>query len=349
MLVKNILLVGQFVAGALERFYVEGLQQSGVTVTPYNIAGQYFSILNKSLCNRVINKLSPDTIYKPLNDQFVQWIDKKKFDVILVFKGMELFPETVKLLRKHAKVVANLNADHPFEYYSAGAGNKNVYNSISHFDVHFSYAKSIVEQLKSTFKKDAYCIPFGYSTSVKPAVETTSPKYNNRVLFVGQYDDERASYLNKLKFKGLDIYGNLKWKTRNFFRPYIQMAYKNKPLFDKEYVDAVISCTGMINLLRKQNIVEDSHNMRTFEVPGYGGLLIAQRTKEQQEYFEEDKEAIYFDSQEELKDKLTFLCDNDTTAQQIKKAGHERAVRSNYSYDHRSREMLGYLQQYFSA
>lgn len=345
MLVKNLLLVGRFTSGALERFYMEGLQKQGVNVTPYNIAEQYFSALNKNLFNRVINKIAPEVIYKPLNDRFLNWLDKKRFDAVLVFKGMELFPETVKLLKQHAELVTNLNADHPFTFYSSGSGNKNVYDSIPYYDIHFSYAKKIISQLKQKFNKEAFCLPFGYNANVDCPPEFISRKYKNRVLFVGEYDHDRASYLNRLKFKGLDIYGNLKWKTRNLLRPYIQMAYKNRPLFDNEYAKAAVSSTGIINLLRQQNIAEDSHNMRTFEVPGFGGLLISQRTKEQLEYFEEDKEAIYFDDIVELKDKLEHLCKNDSLVRRIKMAGHKRAKRSNYSYDDRSLQLLNYLQQ----
>lgn len=346
-MIKNLLLIGQFNAGALERFYMEGLKKCGISVTSYDMAGEYHKTIGRSLANRVLNKISPDIFYKPLNERLVQWMDKQKYDVILVAKGMELFPETVKWLRAHTTVMANLNADHPFKFFSPGAGNKNVLDSIPYYDIHFSYARNIVEGLKKIFKKDAYCIPFGFNSEINHPGENASSRYKGRVLFVGDYDNERASYLNKLKFKGLDIYGSLKWKTRNLFRPYIQTAYKNRPIFDNEYAQAAMSSTGMINLLRKQNIVEDSHNMRTFEVPGFGGLLISQRTAEQQEYFEEDKEAIYFDSMDELKDKLDYLCKNEGLVNRIKQAGYERAMHSNYSYNDRSRQMLNHLQYHF--
>jgi len=346
MQMKSLLLIGQFIPGSIERYFIEGLQKCGAIVSTYDIAGRYHQKIGKSFTNKVLNKISPVFFYRPLNEQLIRWIEKKKFDAILIFKGMELFPATIKALRHHASLLANFNADHPFEFYSPGSGNKNVLNSIPLYDVHFSYARNIVEQLKQRFGKEAYRIPFGYNSYVQCPPDFASTTYKNRVLFVGDYDNYRAGYLNKLRFKGLDIYGNLKWRTRTLLQQYVHAAYKNKPLFGNDYAKAAISSTCMINLLRQQNLKEDSHNMRTFEVPGYGGLLLSQRTSEQLEYFEEDKEAIYFDTVDELNDKLCWLCKNEIAAGRIKQAGYERALRSDYSYDQRSSQLFNHLQDH---
>lgn len=349
MQMNNLLLIGQFAPGGIERYFIEGLQKCGAHITTYDVGGRYYENVSRSTANRIINKISPDFFYRPLNEQLLKWVAGKQFDAILVFKGMELFPATVDLLRRHGVVLANFNGDHPFEFYSPGSGNKNVADSIPYYDVHFSYAKKIVCQLQQRFAKTAYCIPFGYSSQIGCPSGVASLDYHNRVLFVGAYDEQRASYLNRLRFKGLDIYGNLKWRTRTLFKQKVHSAYRNRSLLGNDYAKAAVSSTCMINLLRQQNIREDSHNMRTFEVPGYGGLLISQRTTEQQEYFEEDREAVYFDTVDELNDKLCYLCKNDEIVRRIKRAGHERALKSDYSYDNRSRQLFSHLQYHFNA
>lgn len=340
-------MLGTFNQGAIENFYKHGFEKCGITVETCGIADQYYSVLNKSILNKVINKISSDFFYKRINEGLLRFLNKKRYDVILVFKGMELFPETVRQLKEHASLIANYNADHPFLFFAPGSGNQHVLNSIPHYDVHFSYAQKITRQLQSRFHKQAYCIPFGYNSNMQASTANASAKYINRFLFIGAFDQERAQYLNRLQSNNIDIYGDAKWRSRNILRPYSKNAYRNRALYGNEYAEAITSSSGILNLLRKQNIIEDSHNMRSFEVPGYGGLLVSQRTGEQQEFFEENKEAAFFETADELREKMAYLIKNEAVVRSIKKAAYQRSVRANYSYDQRSKQLLQRLQDEF--
>jgi spore maturation protein CgeB len=347
MNLKSILILGAFNPGAIENFYKQGFEKFGITVDTYGIADQYYAFLNKGLYNKVINKLSPDFFYAKINKALLGFIDKKHYDVILVFKGMELFPETVKQLKDHAILTANYNADHPFVYYAPGSGNHHVLDSIPHYDVHFSYAKKIVDQLQNSYNKQAYCIPFGYDSRLNTTSPGETNQFKDRFLFIGAFDKQRARYLYQLQSDSLDIYGEQKWSSRNVFRPYLKKAYKNSALYGNEYVNAITTSLGILNLIRQQNMKEDSHNMRTFEVPGYGGLLVSQRTTEQLEYFEEGKEAVFFDSVYELQEKMLYLSANTTVVNAMKQAAYNRSIRADYSYDQRSRQLLDCLKNIF--
>lgn len=340
-------MLGAFNQGAIENFYKQGFEKCRITVETCGTADQYYAVLNKSILNKVINKISPDFFYRKINEGLLRFLSKKRYDVILVFKGMELFPETVRQLKEHALVTANYNADHPFIFYAPGSGNQHVLNSIPYYDVHFSYAKKIVHQLQNKSQKRAYCIPFGYNSNAQASSGSTAAEYTNRFLFIGAFDRKRAEYLNRLQSNHLDIYGDAKWRSRNVFRHYSRNAYRNRALYGNNYIDAITSSTGILNLLRKQNIVEDSHNMRSFEVPGYGGLLISQRTGEQQEFFEENKEAVFFETVDELREKMEYLIKHEAVVRSIKKAAYQRSVSANYSYDQRSKQLLQRLQNDF--
>src|SRR5262249_27302557 len=150
-----------------------------------------------------------------------------------------------------------------------------------------SYSQRITEQLRTVYNKQACCVPFGYD-NYTTATKQNSKAFDEKFLFIGAYDRQRAAWLDQLKEDDLDIYGNSKWKSRNIFRPRVARAYRQRSLYGDDYTTAIQSAKGIINLLRDQNMLEASHNMRTFEVPGYGGLLISQRTDEQLQFFEED-------------------------------------------------------------
>ena len=80
--------------------------------------------------------------------------------------------------------------------------------------------------------------------------------------------------------------------------------------------------------------------MRTFEIPACGGFMLHERSGEVVGFFEERKEADYFDSAEELKDKIRFYLDKDDLRAKIARAGHERCATGGYLYSDRAKQIL---------
>ena len=68
-------------------------------------------------------------------------------------------------------------------------------------------------------------------------------------------------------------------------------------------------------------------NLRSFEIPMSGGIQICQYSPEIAEYFEEDKEIVFYRMNEELVDKARFYCSSkqEETRLSIRKAAHKRA------------------------
>ena len=68
-------------------------------------------------------------------------------------------------------------------------------------------------------------------------------------------------------------------------------------------------------------------NLRAFEIPMSGGLTICKFNEELSNYFEEDKEIIFYKNDEELLEKAHFytLKDNTSLVSSMKRAARERA------------------------
>lgn len=340
------LILGAFEKGALEHYYVRGLRKCGTDIDTLDITAGYYSAIRQSVIHKAWNKLSPGTFYSPVNKKVEIFIDKKHYDVIIVFKGMFLFPDTIQMLKRHTKVLCCYNPDHPFKFFTEGSGNKNILNSIKLYDIYLTYSARIAKELKADFSVNAGVIPFGYDDDYTLQKMNADAMPVRKWLFIGSYDEERAAFINALNENNILIYGDQKWRDRTKGSSLIQNSYQDRALYDTEYKSTISAGQGVFNLLRHQNIEEQSHNMRTFEVPGYGGMLIANRTDEQMQFFEEDEEAIYFDNTEELKSKLQFLSQHPDKIDQIKQAAFERAKKSAYGYTHRSHELNYLLEKY---
>jgi len=75
-------------------------------------------------------------------------------------------------------------------------------------------------------------------------------------------------------------------------------------------------------------------------VPACAGFTLATRTEEQNEFFEEGKEAEYFSTPEELKQKIDFYLKNDDLRKKIAEAGYKKLLSANYSYTDRAKRIL---------
>ena len=339
---KSILIVGNFGIGALEHQYVKHLRNLQWEVFTFDIQQPVNTEKNKSYLNKVKFKLAPSSFYKTVNEELVLYAEKKKPLVTLIFKGMEIFPETLGEIKIYTKILCNYNPDHPFQFYSKGAGNENVKNSIKLYDLYGTYASNIAITLKKQYQVNSFILPFGYDSDIVPNL---NPSYIDYFGFIGAFDSERQQMLLNIRKFPVQIFGDRKWsKLDRMFTG--ELKIMNKPLFNKAYASYCQSSLGILNFLRPQNILEQSHNMRTFEVPGYGGLLIANRTDEQLSFFEEDKEAVYFENMEELNDKLAFLLKNRSVVEKIKNNAINRSLKGNYSYANRAQSLNEIFNEY---
>jgi spore maturation protein CgeB len=110
-------------------------------------------------------------------------------------------------------------------------------------------------------------------------------------------------------------------------RPFV----KGGPLWGKDYVIGLASARIGLGLLSKYS--PDQFTTRTFEIPASGTLLIAERTAEHQELFEEGKEIECFSSVDELNDKIAYYSNNETARARIAECGRQRVL-SCYHWKH---------------
>ncbi len=347
---NKLLIIGSFEdKGALELQYSRGFIKQGWEVYGYEIQHPIEKLWPRSLLDKAIIKLLPNIYLKKINKGVLAHVRELKPDVVLIFKGMQLYPETVAQIKKYTTLLCNYNPDHPLEIYSKGGTNQNIISSVQLYDVFFTYSFQIVRKIIALHKIDSYCIPFGFNPELPEKYAANYEETNlDTFLFVGAWDKAREEMLNTLNRVDIDIYGDPEWKTRTHPGGLVHKNYKQKKLYNKELYYHIRSSIGVLNILRQQNIVEASHNMRTFEVPGYGGLLLSPFTDEQASFFEPDKEAVYFGSLDDLNSKMDHLKLNPNIVKEIKKNALYRSMSSGYSYDNRAIQMLSYIEAHLN-
>ena len=179
---------------------------------------------------------------------------------------------------------------------------------------------------------------------VTPSAEELR-RFRGDLAFIGTFRPERADFLAALASPRLgwtlNVWGGgwdkmgrpIYWLRRKRWNSLSQRV-RGTELWGEEMAAAFASNKICLGLLYRAN--RDLHTSRTFEIPACGGFMLAERTAEHRLYFEEDREAAYYSSIEELRDKVYYYLNHDGERLRIAQAGHRRCLRSAYRYADRA-------------
>jgi len=335
----KILVVGSDKIYAIENFYTKYLRELGEEVLLFPAQAMFYDHYGKSIVNKVLYRLGLSTIDRRINRELKKRIEESKPDVIWAFKGMEIFPGTWAWAKQRGIKLVNYNPDNPFVFSGKGSGNKNVTDSIGLFDLHFTYNCSVKDRLEKDFDMRVSYLPFGFDVPAAVREKAGSQPEVLRLCFLGNPDEARAAFIRQMAEAGVpvDVYGN-DW---NKFLNHDNIQIFN-PVYGDELWLTLYRYRVQLNLMRLHN--PDSHNMRTFEVPGVGGIMLAPLTKEHAMFFGADREAFFYTDVESAVQKARLLLGMDAAeAEKIRSAASARSVRSGYSYRDRTVFALGVM------
>lgn len=272
-----------------------------------------WTAINKSLLSAVFAQ-SPDLV----------WIDK----------GLTISPATLNTIRTKS---SRTRLIHYSPDDMSGRHNRSwrYAKGVPLYHLHVTTKSFCVSELKKEgahdvlFLNNAFC-PITHVPAKISAAERA--QFGGPVGFVGAFEAERAEAIWYLVSHGMPVRvwgpGWNKW-ARTHQHSLLQV--EKRSVMGTEYAKTIQAFNVNLGFLRKLN--RDVQTTRSVEIPACGGFLLAERTKEHQQLFEEGVEAEFFGGAGELLQKCKYYIDNGPKRQQIASAGHRRCLTSNYSYD----------------
>jgi hypothetical protein len=235
--------------------------------------------------------------------------------------------------------IVSFQDDNPFaarKYAAHGWGR--FFEAIPSYDLHFVKRPSDVTEYtrrgaqKVEFFTGGYCEELCFPDLSRQQSEPFP------VVFVGTSLDYRVGVLDKLTRKfnlEIHIFGErwnrtpLYWTHRRLLHPAAEGdAYRR------------VLCGSKIALGFVSHSNRDDWTVRTFEVPACGAFFLAERTRAHQEFYEEGKEAEFFSSPEECRDKIVYYLNHDAERERIAAAGYQRCLKSGYGLTSRMHQAL---------
>ena len=328
-----ILYIGKLGDGQTSYSRMIGLKKNGYNIK--TIDTTYYLYPNNPLMRKIQNRFYYGGRINSLNREILKNVKKYNPDMIWIDKGNLIQKETLYEIRSKRKppTIIHYNTD---DIKHKNHGFKKYLESLDLYDVHITTNRFNYEELKSLTSKKIILSEIGYDSELFYPGSTKSTIIN-RVIFVGHYEREYYKYLKNLMNNEIDIelYGsgwNLKLplSKRKYLRSY--------GLWGRRYA----------NLLRNSNIgiglysaLNRNHTSgRIFEIPACNTMLVAKRNNILENLYKEDVEAIFFDCNKELFDKIVFYKKNHTLCNQIAEKGYLRLQNNKCSWVDRITDIL---------
>lgn len=325
----NILYVGPGHQGTCKsrRLALESLGHSVTPLNPYDFF-RFMPALSFSVYARILR--GPATIR--FNRELLKSVKQHRFDWIWVDKGIFLFPETVSALRSMGCfLIHHLTDDflNPalrlfYRYYKRALLDYHVHLTSNCFNVRELRDLGVAHAVQTYlgFGEDL-CHPGGH-------LPTFDESLQSEVAFVGFWRPHLDSHIIPLIENGIDvkIWGS-GWRRSSLRRSLAGQATFRQASND-EYPRILASTKIALCFLNRES--RNTSTGRSFEIPAIGAFMLGERTDEHRSFFEEGKEAEFFDSPEEMIEKTAFYLTHDEARRKIAAAGHRRALISGYSY-----------------
>jgi hypothetical protein len=266
-------------------------------------------------------------------------VENNNYDLIWVFKGMEIFPETLKAFKKKPIKLINYNPDNPFIFSGKGSGNQNVTNSISLYDLHLTYDTWVKEKIENDFKIRTEMLIFGFDDAAIQSVDLNSAEEVLAVCFLGNPDAYRATIIHSLLANGIDVhlYGN-DWSK--FVKH--KLAVIHNPVYGLEFYKTLRKYRVQLNIMRVHNL--NSHNMRSMEIPGVGGVMLAPQTADHSSFFDVEKEIFVYDNDLSLAKEAKRILTTDKMVIDKLREEARKKVLEQFAYKIQTKRILSLLE-----
>ena len=337
---QKILIVGSSAQGALETAYLRALGKCGAqSLDMFNVDRYNFCLPGSSLLIRGSNRVVTTLSEKIVEQRFLRFLSHsgKYYDAIIVFKGREFSRRLLDACRasQPKAMWININPDNPLYGKFRVSTNSNILNSLSFYDIYCIWSRALIDELKQHGCQQVEYLPFAYDSDYHIPPPDTRLGQEDCISFIGSWDPEREETLSALTDYNLHIFGN-GWERVGKKSPLRTKKIVPRAIFGEELARVVGASQLSLNLLRTQN--RGSHNMRTFEVPAMGGLMLTTRSQEQDKFFPEKQACLMFGSEQELRTQVKQVQKDPTFAHYVRQQGMQQV--KEHSYVERGHQLL---------
>jgi hypothetical protein len=254
-----------------------------------------------------------------IQDEFQKhYVEEENIIVFIYSSDFIITQETIAFMKRQNAMVISFCWDDLLYFKGKVNGQLVGINCLSRFvDLNFTFSPEVIPRYNfyhsPCFFWEGVPLLGTFPVSLPDHTRSESEFY---VLFIGSRYGWRASFLEQLQKKGLQIkcYGK-GWENGSLDSSQMKIEIRNAPL-----------TIGFAGVGYTQSIT--TIKGRDFEVPSYGGLYLTQHSRGLEKIYDIGKEVLCYSDLDDCFNKICIVRDNVKLADSIRIAGYQKAIQT---------------------
>ena len=336
---RTMLYVGPLAPGNTSLYRMEAFRRLGQEVIPFAVdAYEPHSRYLAALRYRV--PMGP--LIGRVNEALVRAAREHRPDLVWFDKPVHFHAGTVEAVKQGGATTVCYNQDNPFGPRNDGCWMQ-FYKVFRLFDLHCLFRTVDVKRY-ADWGLPAIKIALSYDPlqHFPPPAGWGDGNRDRELAYTGSPLEHRPEFLRDLGLKHnlpVSVAGP-RWDKA--WPPELQKRFVVGGMMQGEqYREAM--WRSKINMAFVTRMNEEDVAHKSFEITACAQFLLAERSPGHQEAFVEDREAVFYGSEEECADKARYYLARPAERERIAAAGRARAERSGYSNDAQLARVLRHL------
>jgi len=340
---RRVLVIGPLETGALALSYARAFERLGMEVVRFD---SELALRNASRFtgNRILRRALRSRLWNAVNREALRVAQEARPALIFAVKCSFFHPATVREIRRLTGApFVNHYPDNPYigitwDPREASALRRDLIEVFRQYSIVFIWERSLLTRLQRdgvearylTFAVDPELFqPQAFGEGLH--CERCNATHN--VAFVATYSRCRCAEVAAIRRHAIAIWGN------NWPRQWRGLAGQHRahaPVWGSAVSGIYARAPVSLNVLNAENL--GGPNMRTFEITGSGGAMLARWSPAQNEIFPEGEAAAYYRSPDEIDDKLDELLGNRDLRARLRR--NATRIAAGETYDVRAESVL---------
>lgn len=341
----RILCIGETWFGSDARAAFAALRRMGHSVHVLD-ENRYVSTQWKSTVARGLRKVFKPVFVNELKREAIAFASHFKPDCLFVFKGNWVHPGLIASCRQMNIVAVNYYPDVSFLTHGSY-----IPKALPLYDRVFTTKSYGIEDMKRELGIDrSDFLPPGHDPELHRPVRLTEndrKRFQCDVVFIGTWSPKKerlmASLARALPKARVKIWG-CQWSRSQ--STVLAQSIMGTEVTGDDYTRAICGASICLGLLSEAGGGASSGDLitaRTFQIPACGAFMLHERNSQVLEYFQEDKEAAFFGTPQELSHKVRYYIEHPAERYEISQAGLNRSQADGYAIDSRMKAVTRWL------